>query len=114
MRNSPITGLRGTVELNDNRMSLFVGQKGLCGIMGNELEIQDMNCHHKNPYHICKDDSYSNLMLISSISHRLVHATKIETINKYMNLLRPNKSQIEKINRLRELVGNKNIITNEL
>lgn len=114
LRNSPITGLRGTVELNDNRMSLFVGQKGLCGIMGNELEIQDMNCHHKNPYHICKDDSYSNLILISSISHRLVHATNIETINKYMDLLKPNKSQIEKINSLRELVGNKNIITNEL
>ena len=32
-------------------------------LSGEELGIKDWHCHHKNPYHISKDDSYSNLIV---------------------------------------------------
>lgn len=64
LRNLSIRGSRGTTELNDN---MFIAQKGLCGIMGQELEIHDMHCHHKIPYRLTKDDSYSNLVLLGSL-----------------------------------------------
>lgn len=45
-----------------------------------------MRCHHKVLWSKSKDDSYKNLMIIKVD----VHATKLETINKYLNLLRLN------------------------
>lgn len=36
-----------SVEYNDNRISLYVGQKGKCYITGKELNIGNMHCHHK-------------------------------------------------------------------
>lgn len=112
LRNLPIKGVRGTTELNDNRISLFIAQKGLCGIMGQELEIHDMHCHHKIPYHLTKDDSYSNLILLGSLPHRLIHVIKEETIRKYMNVVNPNSEQLEKLNKLREMAGNEKIFLN--
>ncbi|MHC5250647.1 HNH endonuclease [Enterococcus sp. HY326] len=112
LRNLPIKGTRGTTELNNNRISLFIAQKGLCGIMGQELDIHDMHCHHKIPYRLTKDDSYSNLVLLGSLPHRFIHATKKETIRKYMNIINPNREQLEKLNKLREIVGNKKIFLN--
>lgn len=34
LRNNPIGGERVTIELNDNRLSLYVAQKGKCAITG--------------------------------------------------------------------------------
>ncbi|MGL9796199.1 reverse transcriptase domain-containing protein [Enterococcus sp. DIV1283b] len=112
LRNLPIKGVRGTTELNDNRISLFIAQKGLCGIMGQELEIHDMHCHHKIPYHLTNDDSYNNLILLGSLPHRLIHVIKEETIRKYMNVVNPNSEQLEKLNKLREMAGNEKIFLN--
>lgn len=42
-------------------------------------------------------------MIIAVDVHKLIHATKIETINKYLNLLRLDDEQIKKVNKLREL-----------
>ena len=63
-----------------------------------------MHCHHKTPYHKVKDDSYSNLILVTTDAHRLLHAAKPETIKAYMDVIRPDKKQIAKINRLRKML----------
>lgn len=51
-----------------------------------------------------KDDSYSNLVLVTTDVHRLLHATKSETIKAYMDMIGPDKKQIAKINRLRKML----------
>lgn len=65
-----------------------------------------MHCHHKNPWILTKDDSYTNLTIILPEVHKLIHAKNETTINKYLKILNLTDSQIEKINELRKLVGN--------
>lgn len=62
-----------TIEYNDNRISKFIAQYGKCAISGVELGLNDWHCHHKNPYHLSKDDSFSNLVILHEPVHRLVH-----------------------------------------
>ena len=42
-------------------------------------------------------------MLVIKDIHILIHATKEETINKYLNLLNLSKVQIKKLNKYREI-----------
>lgn len=91
---------------------MFIAQKELFGIMEQELDIHNMHCHHKIPYRLTKDDSYSNLVLLGSLLHRLVHVTKEETIGKYMNIIKPNSEQLDKLNMLREIAGTEKIFLN--
>ena len=109
LREHPITSERATIELNDNRISLFVAQNGKCAVMGDELILTDMDCHHKTLWHETKDDRYVNLVLISRDVHRLIHATTEETIQSYLELLKPNEEQRNKLNQLRKMVGNEAI-----
>ncbi|PYG84246.1 hypothetical protein LY28_03725, partial [Ruminiclostridium sufflavum DSM 19573] len=64
----------------------------------------NMHCHHKTPYHKCKDDSYSNLVLVTMNVHQLLHAKKPETIQFYLDIIKPDKKQMTKINRLRKML----------
>ncbi|WP_426085120.1 hypothetical protein, partial [Escherichia coli] len=80
---------------------LFIAQSGKCSVTGEELNVLDMHCHHKIPYHVSKDDKYSNLTIVKSEVHILIHATKGDTIQRYMTLLNLNDEQIKKLNRLR-------------
>ena len=92
-----------SVEYNDNRISLYVAQKGKCAVMGTELEANQVDCHHKNPLEYGGDDSYKNLIIVSNKIHILIHAADERTIRKYLNELKPNQRQLEKLNKLREL-----------
>lgn len=49
-------------------------------------------------------NGYSNLVLVTTDVHRLLHATKPETIRAYMDMLKPDKKQMAKINRLRKML----------
>lgn len=106
IRSHPVVSDRATVEFNDNRISLFIAQSGKCSVTGEELNVLDMHCHHKIPYHLSKDDKYSNLIIVKPEVHILIHATKGDTIQRYMTLLNLNDEQIKKLNRLRLLVRN--------
>ncbi len=64
----------------------------------------DMHCHHKTPCYKTKDDIYSNLVLKTTDIHRLIHTTKQETIKAYMDMIKPDKKRIAKINRLRKML----------
>ena len=48
--------------------------------------------------------SYANLTLIDVDVHTLVHATKEETVGKLLATLQLDKKQLEKVNRLRNLL----------
>ena len=71
--------------------------------------MYEIHCHHKTPRANGGSDKYDNLVLVSDQIHRLVHATQMETISRYVTLLELNKNQLKKLNEFRGLVGNANI-----
>ncbi|MFP5116493.1 group II intron reverse transcriptase/maturase, partial [Bacillaceae bacterium C204] len=98
-----------SIEYNDNRISKFIAQYGKCAISGVELGISDWHCHHKEPYHLSKDDRFSNLVILHETVHRLVHLKDSEKINLLMKVLKLTKKQKEKLNELRLQCQNKAI-----
>ncbi len=95
-----------SVEYMDNRVSLYAAQYGKCAVTGKVLWIDEIHCHHKKPISQGGTDEYKNLIIVHIDVHKLIHATKSETIQAYLNKIKPNKSQLDKINKLRMLAGN--------
>ena len=94
-----------SIEFADNRISLFAAQYGRCGVTGVKLIPNDIHCHHKIPLEQGGTDSYSNLILVTEAVHILIHATKEDTIQKYIKELGLTVKQIEKCNKLRKMAG---------
>lgn len=69
-----------SIEYNDNRIGKFIAQYGKCAILETELGLSDWHCHHIEPYHLSKDDSFSNLMVLHEKVHRLIHLKDNEKI----------------------------------
>lgn len=91
-------------EYNDNRLAVYIAQKGLCKITKEKLEIGRMECHHIKPIQLGGTDKYSNLMFVKDDIHKLIHSTNKETIKKYLELNKFMKNFIEilsEINKLR-------------
>ncbi|PEA53699.1 group II intron reverse transcriptase/maturase [Bacillus pseudomycoides] len=109
LRENPVINKRTTVEYNDNRISLYVAQKGKCSVTGEKLLPWDIHCHHKQLWSETMDDSYKNLTIIKPSIHRLIHATNRETIDQLLCELKLNEEQLGKINKLRKLVKNEEI-----
>lgn len=95
-----------TIEYNDNRISKFIAQYGKCAVTGIELGKHDWHCHHKNPYHLSKDDAYTNLTVLHESVHRLVHLKDSEKIKVLIKALELTNKQIQKINELRKQCKN--------
>lgn len=104
LMNNPIQGQSN--EYNDNRISLYVGQAGLCAITKQPLEIREMETHHKVPKSMGGTDKYQNLMFVTTNVHKLIHAKTEETIYKYLNLIKPNEKTLKLINKFRVKAGN--------
>ena len=95
-----------SAEYADNRISLFSAQWGKCAITGVEFSsVGEIHCHHKLPRHLGGTDAYENLILIKNSVHKLIHASKAETIYKYMDLLQLDNKQLIKVYHLRELAS---------
>lgn len=94
-----------SIEFNDNRLSKYVAQKGKCAISGSILE-PNMQVHHIEPVYKGGTDAYDNLIIVSHEIHKLIHATKQETINKYLSMVKLDDKAIKKLNKLRKNVGN--------
>ena len=99
-------GNHQSAEFLDNRISLIAGQQGKCYITGETLEPDNMDCHHKKPKSLGGTDEYENIVWINRIAHKLIHATKQETIEKYLGLLSLDTKGLKRVNSLRKLVGN--------
>lgn len=95
-----------TIAFADNRISLFAAQYGKCAITGERLSPHNVYCHHKTPKDSGGTDEYENLILITEMVHILIHAVLPETVCIYLKELCLNKSQLTKLNKLRELAGN--------
>lgn len=92
-----------SIEYNDNRIALYVAQKGKCAISKVKLEVGEIDCHHKLPIEFNGGDEYKNLVILSDKVHVLVHASNDRTIKKYLKLVNPNEQQLNRINQLRLL-----------
>jgi len=99
-----------SVEYNDNRISLMAGQNGKCGVTGETLIILNMVCHHKKPREVGGTDKYDNLVWLKTEVHGLVHAVHPETINKYLQILNLDNKALKKVNSLRLLAENLEIV----
>lgn len=95
-----------SIEYNDNRISLMVGQRGLCYVTKTQLTPWNMKCHHKKPKHLGGTDEYKNLVWLNMDSYNLIHETKQEVINKYLDILKLDNKGLKKVNSLRRQVGN--------
>ena len=92
-----------SVEYNDNRIALYVAQKGKCAVSGIALDANQVDCHHKKPLSLGGDDNYQNLIIVSDAVHILIHSSSERTIKKYLNDLQLNSKQLAKLNNLRKL-----------
>ncbi len=108
---NPIKGQ--SIEYNDNRISLYVGQRGRCYVTGEKLQISDMEAHHKKPKIQGGKDEYGNLVFVKYDVHKLIHATNGKTIEKYLKKLVNISVDFERLNKLRVLVGNCEISVNK-
>jgi len=95
-----------SVEYNDNRISLYVGQAGRCHITKQELQIGQMEAHHIQPKSMGGTDKYDNLIFITQDVHKLIHATSKENIQKYLGIIQPNTEELKSINKYRQKAGN--------
>jgi len=68
-----------------------------------------VHCHHINPRRKEKDDSYNNLVIVHKHVHILIHATSATTICNYLQLIGEQNIDLQKLNKLRNAVGNNNI-----
>lgn len=92
-----------SVEYNDNRIALYVAQKGKCAVSGIALDANQVDCHHKKPLSLGGDDSHQNLIIVSDAVHILIHSSSERTIKRYLNDLQLNSKQLAKLNNLRKL-----------
>lgn len=102
--NNPLKG--ETLEINDNRISLYVGQKGLCHISKMHLKIDTMIIRHKCPKVNGGKDTYNNLILVNKEISNLIDEKENENINQYKERLNLDVKALEKLNKLRKLIGN--------
>lgn len=101
-----------SVEYNDNRLHLFIAQRGKCRISGEEINAHNMHCHHVRPRGLNGTDKYENLVLVHERIHRLIHASRVETIQTLINESKfpiP-KKVIVKINEFRQQAQKQQII----
>lgn len=91
-----------SIEMYDNRISLYSAQQGKCYVLGTIFEnVSEIHCHHKTPKYLGGDDKYNNLVLVHEDVHKLIHATNKETILTYLEKLNLKSLQMKNLNYLR-------------
>lgn len=96
-----------SIEFADNMLSRYIAQKGNCAVTHKPLRLHNMECHHIKPRQggQSENNSYRNLVLLCAEAHRLITATRKETIEKYVQMLNLDEEQLAKINKFRKLAG---------
>jgi len=95
-----------SVQKNDNRISRFVAQKGLCHVSKENLDITDMVIRNIVPKENGGTDKYHNLVLVNNEISNLIDETEELKINEYRERIKLDRKALNKINTLRKLVGN--------
>lgn len=102
--NNPVLNMSS--EYNDNRISLYVGQKGICKITKLPLKIGEMETHHIIPKEKGGSDEYKNLAWLSKDIHKLIHITDLELIKEIIKKYKLDLNNLKTVNRYRKKVGN--------
>nr|WP_227002604.1 reverse transcriptase domain-containing protein [Salicibibacter kimchii] len=100
-----------SIAYNDNRISTYIAQYGRCYVTGEPVGVDRIHCHHVVPRDKGGSDKYSNLIIIDTYIHRLIHITNIDKIAMYLRYFNLNKKQMDKLNSLRKTSGNEPITT---
>lgn len=112
LRQNPVINQRASIEYNDNRIALYIAQKGKCAVSDVEMFLDEIHCHHKQCWIKTKDDSYKNLILVTESIHELIHMKDNEKIKERIESLGLLENQIKKLNKLRKLINNTEISIN--
>lgn len=91
-----------TMEYMDNRISRYSMRNGECEITGEFLPAEFVHCHHYKPVNLGGTDEFSNLRILHKDVHRLIHATKDETIKRLIKILKLTDDKIKKVNQYRK------------
>ena len=95
-----------SIQKNDSRISLFVAQKGLCHVSKEELDVTDMEIRNIVPREKGGTDKYHNLVLVNKEISSFIDETDELNINEYKERIKLDRKALNKINKLRKLVGN--------
>lgn len=95
-----------SIEYNDNRITKYINQYGMCAVTGKPLEVDEMEAHRIVLKSSGGDDRYNNLVYLNKKVHQLIHATVKENINNLLDLLNLTNTQLKKLNVYRKKVGN--------
>ncbi len=95
-----------SIQKNDNRLSLFVAQRGLCHVSKENLDINDMEIRNIVPKENGGTDKYHNLVLVNREISNFINETDELKINEYKERIKLDRKALNKINKLRKLVGN--------
>lgn len=90
------------MEYMDNRTSKYSGQRGRCAISQCFLIAREVHCHHIIPVSQGGTDEFKNLIVVHEDIHRLIHASREETIKKLLNKFNLNEKQMRKLNKMRK------------
>lgn len=112
MMRNPVIG--ASIEYNDNRLALYAAQKGKCFVTGVDLQIGNIHCHHRTRRADGGTDHYQNLVLVCGEIHTLVHATELTTLISYYQKITLTTHQLDKLNKLRVLVGNEPMVRDQM
>ncbi|WP_341415832.1 group II intron reverse transcriptase/maturase [Clostridium saccharobutylicum] len=102
--NNPLK--KESIQKNDNRISIFVAQRGLCHVNKKILDITDMEIRNIVPKDKGGTDKYHNLVLVNKEISSFIDETDELKINEYKERIKLNGKALNKINKLRKLVGN--------
>ena len=95
-----------SAEFADNRISLCSAQWGKCAVSGIEFKTtSEIHCHHIIPRSKGGSDKYDNLILVHADVHKLIHATELTTIQRYLEKCNLTNKQLKKVNELRVKAG---------
>lgn len=93
---------KGTIEFLDGKISRFSMKKGLCEISGSQLTAETTHCHHYKPKQLGGNDEFTNLRIIHKDIHKIIHATRKDTLTKLIAENNLDSTSIKKINLYRK------------
>lgn len=93
---------KSSIEYNDNVLSVYSAQKGKCKICGQELEFEEIYCHHIIPKEAGGNDEYKNLSIVHTDIHKLIHSISKNEITELTSKFNLDTTQIEKLNKFRK------------
>ncbi|WP_025689146.1 group II intron reverse transcriptase/maturase, partial [Paenibacillus zanthoxyli] len=92
-----------SVEYMDNRLSRYSMKMGKCEITGMFLYAEDAHCHHYLPSSLGGSDLFKNLRILHRDVHKLIHASRENTILELRNRLDLTDKMITTVNQYRKM-----------